>query len=119
MFTTPILVGTGPAGVAAAAGVSGAVGVVAPCPKAAVPSAMLRPIAIILNFAMLMDYVLLGFMRPSRWLQSQNVMASSVLLFRPEGGLLPRRSASQECSPVWAMGLPPLMPRCTPQSMAW
>src|SRR6478609_5119862 len=66
MFTTPILVGTGPVGVAAAAGVSGAaVGVVAPCPKAAVPSAMLRPIAIILNFAMLMDYVLLGFMRPS------------------------------------------------------
>src|SRR5579864_4177338 len=60
MFTTPILVGTGPVG-AVAAGVAGAAGVAAPCPKAAVPSAMLRPIAIMLNFAMLMDYVLLGF----------------------------------------------------------
>src|SRR5579864_4898812 len=60
MFTTPIFVGTGPVG-AVAAGVAGVVGVAAPCPKAAVPNAMLRPIAIILNFAMLMDYVLLGF----------------------------------------------------------
>src|ERR1044071_2288608 len=59
MFTTPILVGTGPVG----AGVAGAAGVAAPCPKAAVPNAMLRPIATILNFAMLMDYVLLGFVR--------------------------------------------------------
>src|SRR5690242_3572779 len=66
MFTTPILVGTGPAG-AVAAGVAGAAGVAAPCPKAVVPNAMLRPIAIILNFAMLMDYVLLGFRaRPAR-----------------------------------------------------
>jgi hypothetical protein len=80
---------------------------------------MLRPNAIILNFAMLMDYVLLGFMRPSRSLQSQNITASSVLLFQPAGGLLPRRWAAQECSPAWALGPLPVMPRCTPQSMAW
>src|SRR5579859_79778 len=119
MFTTPILVGTGPVGAGVAAGVAGAAGVAAPCPKAAVPNAMLRPIATILNFAMLMDYVLLGFMRRPARCKATTFTAFSVLLFRPADGLLPLRWAAQECSPVWAMALPHRMPRCTPQSMAW
>src|SRR5438270_31798 len=117
MFTTPILVGTGPVG-AVAVGVADPAGVAAPCPKAAVPNAMLRPIATILNFAMLMDYVLLGF-RARLLVASQNATAFLVLWFRPAVGLPLRRSALQECSPVWLLGLPRLMPRCTPQSMAW
>src|ERR1051326_3010005 len=118
MFTTPILVGTGPAGAVSAGVAAGAAGVVAPCPKAAVPNKMLRPIATILNFAMLMGYVLLEFVGV-RSLQSQNATSFSVLLFRRAGGLLLPRWAVQECSPVWRLEPLPLMPRCTPQSMAW